>query len=117
MKRSLHWSWKPDHDTVESLKRGNRKFRKPELSPKRIEEMNMATVKQGPKKVAKANGNGKTPSDLVALKTLCKELKVEPRLARRKLRKASITGHDARDRWNFKPGSGALTKAREVLAA
>lgn len=117
MRRSLSWAWKPDANTVNRLKDGNRKTRRPELPPNRIEEFKMAEAKKGPKKVAKTNGATKTASDLIALKVLCKELKVEPRLARRKLRKADITGHDARDRWSFKPGSTALTKAREVLAA
>lgn len=118
MRYSLSWSWKPDSNTANRIKDGNRKMRRPELPPNRIEESIMAdsTAKKGPKKVAKTNG-AKPVSDGVALKVLCKELKVDPRLARRKLRKAEISGHDARDRWTFKPGSSALTKAREVLAA
>lgn len=52
---------------------------------------------------------------LIPLKTLCSQLKVDPRSARRKLRKAKINGHTARDRWTFKAGSPSLTKAREAL--
>lgn len=118
MKRSLHWSWRPDHETVEGIKRGNRKFRRPEVPPNRINEVIEMAAKKVTTKATKTNGSAPaTKGDGVALKTLCQQLKIDPRMARRKLRKADISGHDARDRWTFKPGSTALTKAREVLAA
>jgi hypothetical protein len=116
MRRSLSWSWKPDNNTVNRIRDGNRKSRRPELSPQRIEEMNMATVttakKTAPKKVSTKSTDG-----LIPLKTLCKDLEIDPRMARRKLRKAKISGHDARDRWSFKKGSPSYDKAREALQA
>lgn len=53
----------------------------------------------------------------IPLKKLCSQLKIDPRDARRRLRKAKITGHSASARWSFKLGSAALTKAREALRA
>lgn len=58
-----------------------------------------------------------TAKETVPLKTLCSQMKVDPRTARRRLRKAKITGHDARDRWSFKKGSPAFEKAREAIRA
>lgn len=60
------------------------------------------------KKVEKKN-------DEVPLKTICSQMKIEPRDARRRLRKAKIAGHDTRERWVFKKGSSALEKAKEAL--
>jgi len=67
-------------------------------------------AKKAAKKVAKpaakssakltkpASDDGKLP-----LKAICGKLKIEPRLARRKLRAAKLPFHDHRDRWNFTP--------------
>jgi hypothetical protein len=118
MRRSLSWSWKPDSNTVLRIRDGNRKMRRPEVPPNRIKEIEMAEANSSnaPKKVAK-KVSIKSTDGLVPLKKICADLKIDPRMARRKLRSAKITGHDARDRWNFKKGSNAYDKAREVLAA
>lgn len=64
------------------------------------------------KKVVKAPVDGE-----VTLKAICAELKIEPRIARRKLRKAKLDSHDARDRWTFKAGSATHTKVLGILKA
>lgn len=74
----------------------------------------MATKKQT-KAVPKATPEPKKSEMPVPLKALCSELKVDPRLARRKLRREGVTGHDARTRWTWKPGSEQLKKVRELL--
>lgn len=52
----------------------------------------------------------------IPLKTLCSQLKIDPRDARRRLRKAKVNGHSASARWSFKKGSPAFAKARSVLS-
>lgn len=76
-----------------------------------------AAIKANPakapaKKVVKAPVDGE-----VTLKAICAELKIEPRIARRKLRKAKLDSHDARDRWTFKAGSATHTKVLGILKA
>lgn len=61
------------------------------------------------KLVKKASGEG------IALKTICAKLKIEPRLARRKLRAANLAFHGKRERWNFTAAQAA--KATEILSA
>jgi hypothetical protein len=63
----------------------------------------------GAKLVKQASG------DRIPLKSLCAKLKIEPRLARRKLRAAELSFHDKRDRWNFTAAQAA--KATEILRA
>lgn len=55
------------------------------------------------------------PKDGIALKTICAKLKLEPRLARRKLRAAELSFHGKRERWVFTPAQAA--KATEILRA
>jgi hypothetical protein len=63
-------------------------------------------------------------SDKIALKALCAELNVEPRLAREKLRIAVrepkkypnlAKAHKPRQPWEWPIGSSAETEARAVL--
>lgn len=78
------------------------------------------TVKVAPKKTAAPAKTEATGNEL-NLKQLCnqlsKQLKVDidPRMARRKLRKAKISGHDFRDRWTFVPGTKAYEAAVDAL--
>lgn len=81
-----------------------------------------ATAKVAPKNTITKVINEKTGlSKELNLKQLCnelsKELKVDidPRMARRKLRKAKITGHDFRDRWTFLRDSTAHKAAIKAL--
>jgi hypothetical protein len=84
------------------------------------EESTVATkTKKAPKKkAAKTNGAAKkvdkAEDGLVSLKALAAELKIEPRLARVKLRKAEIENPG---RWAWKDGSAELTKIRKLLSA
>lgn len=61
-------------------------------------------------KTATVKADGK-----IALKSICKDLKIEPKAARRKLRKADLSFHGKRERWSFAPGQA--TKVREILSA
>lgn len=74
-----------------------------------------AAIKANPakapaKKVVKAPVDGE-----VTLKAICAELKIEPRIARRKLRKAKLDSHDARDRWSWAAGSKQLDQIRDLI--
>lgn len=40
-------------------------------------------------------------TDGIALKTICAKLKIEPKLARRRLRAAKLAWHDPKSRWNL----------------
>jgi hypothetical protein len=82
-------------------------------------EKKVATKKTPKKKVAavkaaKTNGHAKDTDGLVSLKALCSTLKMAPRLARIKLRKAEIENPG---RWAWREGSGELTKVRKLLSA
>ena len=54
-------------------------------------------------------------ADLVPLKKLCLEAKLDPKTARRKLRKAKFDFHAMKDRWAFKPDSEELAACRKAL--
>jgi hypothetical protein len=49
----------------------------------------------------------------IVLKSLCSQLKINPRIARRKLRKAGLAFHGHRDRWTFTEKQAE--KVKEVL--
>jgi len=138
-KASHNWAWRPDLTTRKALHDGNLKTKRFEMPPKRIEEMQMflntvAASSSTPRRVSKKPAKGvptkvvkkvsaktaapkaEVDSGIIPLKALCRELGVDPRLARRKLRRASISGHDPRNRWSFKKDSAVLSKAREVLS-
>ena len=65
-------------------------------------------------------------TDMVSLKAICAELKLDPRLAREKLRIAAreaekfpelAKAHRPRSAWEWPKGSAAEKQAREALAA
>jgi hypothetical protein len=79
-----------------------------------------AAAKKAPaKKVAKAKSTAKlvkkTDASGTPLKVICAKLKIEPRLARRKLRAADLAFHGKRERWVFTAAQAA--KATEILSA
>lgn len=78
-----------------------------------------AAAKKAPKKVVKAKSTAKlvkkTDASGTPLKVICAKLKIEPRLARRKLRAADLAFHGKRERWIFTPTQAA--KATEILSA
>ena len=90
-------------------------------------ETTNATPTPAPKKAAKKSAAAKpaakstaklvkkAPTDGTPLKTICAKLKIEPRLARRKLRAADLAFHGKRERWVFTPAQAA--KATEILRA
>lgn len=47
------------------------------------------------------------------LKTICATLKIDPKAARRKLRKAGFSWHGSRERWSMTEAQAA--KVREIL--
>lgn len=52
-------------------------------------------------------------AERVALKTICSQMKIDPKAARRKLRKAELSFHGERERWTFTEAQAA--KVKEVL--
>lgn len=64
------------------------------------------------KKKAPVKNAPKADSDLVTLKALATELKIEPRAARVKLRAAELKKDGT---WAWKAGSAELTKVRKLL--
>lgn len=71
----------------------------------------MAAKKTGTKNIA--TETPKTKGKVIVLKELCKELKIEPKAARRVLRKAGMTFHGKKERWTFNPAQAK--QAREAL--
>jgi hypothetical protein len=122
---SAGWAWNPDEETRKAIARGNRLFRKAKKAKDeaKLEEAKMATNKTSKKKVSKKVAKKKvvkkvvkkTTGNTVSLKAICTELKVDPKVARRKLRAAGLKGHDAKSRWEFTQAQAK--KARELLAA
>lgn len=129
---SAGWAWKPDAATKRALSRGSRKIAKAKRAALNPEEMEneMATSKKASakkkrtskkkvrrvskKKTAKKVAK-KTTGNRIPLKKICQELKIEPKMARRKLRAANLSGHDSQSRWEFT--AAQAKKAKEILAA
>lgn len=77
-----------------------------------------AAAKKAAKPAAKSTAKlvkKSDPKDGTPLKAICAKLKIEPRLARRKLRAAELAFHGKRERWVFTPAQAA--KATEILRA
>lgn len=80
-----------------------------------------APKKAAAKKVAKSAAKStaklvkKSDASGTPLKVICAKLKIEPRLARRKLRAAELAFHGKRERWIFTAAQAA--KATEILSA
>ncbi|HUW45942.1 MAG TPA: hypothetical protein VMW50_09135 [Dehalococcoidia bacterium] len=132
---SVGWAWKPDAETKRALSRSARKFRKAKAA--KLNEENgvreMATnksvskktaTKKVSKKVAKkvVSKKGaakkvavKKESNLLPLKKICQELKIDPKMARRKLRAEGVKSHDQKARWEFTVAQAK--KIKEILAA
>lgn len=73
-------------------------------------------AKRAPRKTGKTSKPAKQakPADgKIALKTICASLKIEPKAARRKLRKSELGFHGKRDRWMFTELQAE--KVREIL--
>lgn len=71
-----------------------------------------------PKLVKKAKpaakpAKAKLAKGKIALKTICATLKVDPKAARRKLRKSELAFHASRDRWQFTEAQAE--RVRELL--
>jgi len=81
-------------------------------------QLNAATQASKPQPKAKGTAERKTREhdpDVLTLKELCAELDLEPRIARRKLRKA--VGHVGTGaRWEWKKDSPELAAVRQALA-
>lgn len=73
-------------------------------------ETTTATTTAAPKTAPRKTGK---KSEKVALKTICAQLKIDPKAARRKLRKAELSFHGAKERWIFTEAQAA--KVREIL--
>ena len=66
------------------------------------------------KRTKAARTNGATDENVITLAELCKDYKIEPSAARRKLRAAEL---EPDGRWKWAKGSSALKAAEKVLAA
>ncbi len=117
---SAGWAWNPDKITQRQISASARKMR--QLKKAKLEsemgDAEMATKKSKTskkttaKKVAK-----KTTSNLIPLKKICQDLKLDPKMARRTLRssKPMMKIHDAKGRWEFTDAQAK--KVRAVLKA
>jgi hypothetical protein len=126
---SAGWAWKPDATTEAALRRGASKLRRAKahnneeakMATKKATAKKTSTRKTSAKKVSKKGTAKKvtakkaTNGNRIPLKKICQELKIDPKLARRKLRSADLAGHDAKARWDFTPAQAK--KAKEVLSA
>ena len=130
---SAGWAWKPDAATRKALARGTRKMKGNSTSTEG--EAKMATSKKTAKKTsakkvskkaaakkapAKKASKKKAPAKAAAngtpLKKICQELKIDPKLARRKLRNSDVfAGREGKERWTF--STAQAEKARQVLTA
>lgn len=91
---------------------------KKDMSDLKTEEKDPVATKKKPVRKVKAKttaakSNGADPNQ-VTLKQLCKDHKMEPRIARRKLRAAGLKPEG---RWSWGKGTPALRKAETALAA
>lgn len=111
-----NWSWKPDGILPSQQREAQaaRRRAKRGLPPKPPQEKDMTPKRKVARKTTTKLSKPEADPNLVPLKQLCGTA-IDPRDARRVLRKANIAGHDSRDRWTFKKGSAALDKAREIL--
>lgn len=73
------------------------------------------STKRAPRKTGKAKGKktAKRTDGLIPLKSICSALKVEPKLARRKLRAAKLAFHTLTERWLMTEAQAA--KARAII--
>lgn len=67
---------------------------------------NTAPATTSPKKVTKK-------AERTVLKTICASLRIDPKAARRRLRKAGFSWHGSRERWTMNAAQEA--KVREIL--
>lgn len=123
---SAGWAWNPDEKTKAALARGSRKIRKAKLAAlnPQDEETPMATKKATSKKRTTKKTARKVEkkttdksNGLMPLKKLCATLKIDTRLARRKLRANTAMAkiHAAKGRWEFT--AAQAKKAKAVLSA
>lgn len=75
--------------------------RKPSTKPAAKRATKAPAKAAAPKKSSAKLVTKAATSDGIALKTICAKLKVEPKLARRKLRAAKFPWHDPKSRWNL----------------
>ena len=88
----------------------------PKKAPRKVvAKVAKKTGKKTGAKKSSAKVVSKPAGDGIALKTICGQLKIEPRAARRKLRNAELDFHDHRDRWTFTPKQAERVK--EILRA
>ncbi len=116
---SAGWAWNPDKTTQRQISQSNRKMRllkKAKLEEK-MGDADMATKKSKAAKKTTTKKVVKTTSNLIPLKKICQELKLDPKMARRTLRgsKPMMKIHDAKGRWEFTEAQAK--KVRAVLKA
>lgn len=75
----------------------------PKRAPRKVTKAAKAPAKAAPAKA----------STKVPLKAICAKMGIEPKAARRKLRRSELGFHGLRDRWSFTPAQAE--KVRELL--
>lgn len=71
-----------------------------------METQTEASTKTAPRKTGRK-------SEKIALKSICSQLRIEPKAARRTLRKSSLSFHGAKERWVFTEAQAQ--KVRDIL--
>ena len=114
---SVGWAWNPDDETRKAIARGNRKVK--QAKAKATEDSKMATRKSkgSKKRTAKKVASKKSNGTAMPLKKLCQQLKLDPKMARRKLRADTAMAkiHQSKGRWEFT--TAQAKKAKAVLSA
>ena len=103
-------------DSLEELKNDLNNKQEDTTVEKKTAPKKKLPPKKAAKPVAKAAAKPAKEKDpnAVSLKDLCSKLKIEPRDARKKLRKAGIK---AEGRWSWTAGSADLKKIESTLSA
>lgn len=84
------------------------------VTTKKTTAKSAAAKKKAPVATASKKKAAKPEGEVITLKAIAKELKIEPRVARKKLRAAKIKNDG---RWSWPVGSADVKKVREALTA
>lgn len=87
-------------------------------APKKAESKKVEAAKPEAKAAAPKPAKSASEENLVSLKSLCDELKLNPAVARRKLRNADLPGERTeKARWAWPVGSSALKEVSKLLGS
>ena len=112
-RKEAGWAWQPDDLTVRAIARGNRKLARHKRKFDNEVNHTMAQRKTKAKSAPKKAPRKTTGAKVISLKELLRDSDIDPKVARRKLRSAKLSGHDPKARWEFT--TAQAKKAREAL--